>query len=90
MAYFKEVDKNGETFCIGYADDIAPHQIEITKEEYEDFISIPQSIVKTEEEIENEQLWQTVTQLELDAMLTNQQLTDAELEIELLKMGGAA
>lgn len=38
---------------------------------------------------ENEILWQTITDLQLDLISTNQALTDAQLEIEMLK-GGAA
>jgi len=36
---------------------------------------------------ETEVLWQTVTDLQLEIILTNQSLTEAQLEIELLKGG---
>ncbi len=39
------------------------------------------------EPTENEVLWQTITQLEVDLMLTNQELTDAEIQIEALEEG---
>lgn len=36
---------------------------------------------------EKEIFWKTITQLELDLITSNQQFTDAELQIEILKSG---
>lgn len=41
----------------------------------------------TPEPTTEEILWQTITDLQLDLIATNQALTDAQLEIELLKGG---
>lgn len=52
---------------------------------YIESISEPEPIPQppTEQEI----LWQTITDLQIDLMATNQSLTDAQLEIEILKGG---
>jgi hypothetical protein len=53
-----------------------------------DIIELPKPESIPQPSTQQEILWQTITDLQLDLIATNQALTDAQLEIELLK-GGA-
>lgn len=85
------VKDNGEIVAIGYVegfnvielDDNLLNGINL----YENKVAYKEGILTVTKRKEEEILWQTITDLQLELLMTNQALTDAQLEIEMLKGG---
>lgn len=77
------LEENKPTLLDGEVHEFSHYEILVDKVIVHYVAIVPPPPEPTEDEV----LWQTITDLQLDLMLTNQDLTNAQIEIETLKGG---